>query len=332
MRIVFFELQDWEEGTLKESFPDAVFTTEKLTIENADNFKDADAISTFIYSDLTKEVIDKLPNLKFIATRSTGYDHIDINQTKSKNIIVSNVPEYGTRTVAEHTFALILTLTRKIYQSINQAKHFDFDHKNIRGIDLYNKTLGIIGLGKIGREVLQIAKGFGMNVLVYTKHQDEELANRLGFKYEINLDDLLRASDIITLHLPYSKETHHLINKNNISYLKKGTYLVNTARGALIETQALVAALEEGRLAGVGLDVLEDEEELSEEVDVLTSTFSQKADLKTLILDHVLISHPKVVITPHNAFNSQEALKRITATTIKNIKSFLNNNPTNQAA
>lgn len=330
MGLVFFELQEWEEETLKENFPDATFSQEKLTFENVDNFKNAAIISTFIYSDLTKEVMDKLPNLKFIATRSTGYDHIDINAAKSKNIIVSNIPEYGTRTVAEHTFALILTLTRKIYQSINQAKHFDFDHANIRGIDLYEKTLGIVGLGKIGKEVLMIGKSFGMKILVYTKHQDPQLTTQLGFKYANDLNELLRNSDIVTLHLPYTKETHHIINKNNIGFLKKGSYLINTARGGLIETEALVSALEEGRLTGVGLDVLEDEEELSEEVDVLTETFSQKVDLKTLVLDHVLINHPKVIITPHNAFNSQEALKRITTTTIENIKAFLNNNPANQ--
>lgn len=329
MRLVFFELQDWEKEALKTSFPDSTFTQEKLTAENADSFKDFEIISTFIYSDLTKEVIDKLPNLKFISTRSTGYDHIDLAAAKQRKILISNIPEYGSRTVAEHTFALILTLTRKIYQSITQAKDFDFDHQNIRGVDLFGKTLGVVGLGKIGKEVLMIAKSFGMNIVVFTRHEDLELVRQIGFRYA-DLTTLLSESDIVTLHLSLSSETRHLINKENIRKMKKGSYLINTARGGLIETEAIIKALEEGILAGVGLDVLEEEEELSEEIDILTSFYKKKIDLKTLILNHVLINHPKVIITPHNAFNSEEALKRITNTTIENIKAFHSNNPVNQ--
>lgn len=321
-RIVFFEVQDWEKDALSKAFPDATFVPEKLTKENASSFSNAEIVSCFIYSSLGKEVIGAMPKLTCIATRSTGFDHIDIAYCKSKNIHVSNVPEYGSNTVAEHTFALILSLTRKIYQSINQAKSLNFEHSQIRGIDLYGKTLGIIGLGKIGKQVLRIAKGFGMNVVVYNRSQDKKLSSQLQFSYA-TLDTLLASADVVTLHVPLTDETHHIINKENILIGKKGSYLVNTARGGLIDTEAIVIGLEKNILEGVGLDVLEEEKELGEEVDILTSQFKQRVNLKNLVFNHILMNHPKVLITPHNAFNSKEALMRIVTTTIENIKSCL---------
>lgn len=267
-------------------------------------------------------VLDKLPNLKYIATRSTGYDHIDIAYCKSKNIVVTNVPEYGSNTVAEYTFALLLSLTRKIYQSVNQSKHLNFEHDQIRGVDLEGKTIGIIGLGKIGQHVLRIARGYGMKVMVYNRSQDQEVLKQYEFRY-VDLDTLLQNSDIITLHLPLNDQTKHIINKENIMKFKKGSYLINTARGGLIETEAIMLGLDKGILEGVGLDVLEEEKELNEEVAILTSEYRSRVDLKNLIYDHILINHPKVLITPHNAFNSKEALLRITNTTIENIQSFL---------
>jgi D-lactate dehydrogenase len=321
-KIVFFEVASWEKEELKRNFPEALLVEKPLTEENVSEFADTEIASCFIYSNFSKEIIEKLPNLKLIATRSTGFDHIDISFCHQKNITVCNVPEYGSRTVAEHTFALILTLTRKIYQSINQAKNFDFNHEKIRGVDLFGKNLGILGLGKIGKEVVKIAHGFGMRVLVYTRNQDKTLAKTLGFSYK-SLDEILSKSDIISLHLPLTEETKHIINKNNIKKIKKGAFLVNTARGGLIETEALVLGLKEGILAGVALDVLEGEKELMEEVEILTEGYQKTTDLKTLVLDHILVNHPNVIITPHNAFNTKEALFRILETTIKNIQGFL---------
>lgn len=328
MKLVFFEVAQWEKELLQKNFPEAILTDERLTPETVEKYKDTELISCFIYSQLTKEVIDKLPSLKFITSRSTGFDHIDVAYAKTKNILIANVPEYGSRTVAEHTFALILTLTRKIYQSINQAKIFDFEHKNIRGVDLFGKTIGVIGLGKIGIEVVKIAQSFGMNILVFTRTRKEDLAKKLNFQYA-DLNFLLANSDIVTLHLPYNKQTHHLINKENIIYFKKGSYLINTARGSLVETEAIILGLEKGVLTGVALDVLEGEKELNEEIEILTSSYKKNIDLKTLVLDHVLVNHPKVVITPHNAFNTKEALERILLTTIENINAFLKNQPKN---
>lgn len=320
--IVFFELADWEKEKLKKELPEALLVAEKLSLENIFPYQNTEILSCFIYSQINKEIIDHLPQLKLITTRSTGFDHIDVNYARSKNILVANVPEYGSRTVAEHTFALILTLTKKIYQSINQAKNFDFNHHNIRSIELYGKTLGIIGLGKIGLEVLKIASGFGMKILVYNRTQKPELTQQYLFQYT-DLSYLLSHSDIITLHLPLSPQTRYIINKNNIDLIKKNAYLINTARGGLIETEALIYGLENNILAGVGLDVLEEEKELMEETEILTNIYQTETDFKKIALNHILANHPKVVITPHNAFNTKEALERILETTILNIKKFL---------
>lgn len=327
MKVVFFETKAWEKEELSRNFPDSLLTQDKLTVENAEKFSDAEVISTFIYSDLSEKVLSKFKNLKLIATRSTGFDHIDSDFAEKNQIKISNVPEYGTNTVAEHTFALILSLTRKVYQSINQARSLDFDHEKLTGIDLHGKTLGIMGLGKIGEHVLKIALGFGMNVLVHTRTKNSALLSYYSFGY-VDFDTLISSSDIISLHLPLSDETKHIINKENILKFKKGSYLINTARGGLVDTEAILLGIEKGILEGVGLDVLEGETELTEELAVISKKENQES-LKTLVLNHVLMNNPKVLITPHNAFNSQEALEKIDRTTIENIKSFLAGRPTN---
>lgn len=322
MKITFFEVQEWEKDDLKKNFPNAFQTPDKLSKDNAAIFKDSEIISTFIYSDASKEILEAMPSLRLISTRSTGFDHIDIKYCSSKNIIVSNVPEYGSNTVAEHTFALILSLTRKIYQSVNQAKNLNFNHEEIRGVDLFKKTIGIIGLGKIGQNVLRIARGFGMDVIAFDTNKNEDIMEQYEFRYA-DIDTLLSNSDIVSLHLPLVEKTKHFINKNNILKFKKNSCLINTARGGLIETEAIIVGLNEGILEGVALDVLEEEKELTEEAAILTSEYRDKVNMQNLLYNHILINHPKVLITPHNAFNSKEALDRITSTTIKNMKSFL---------
>ena len=232
------------------------------------------------------------------------------------------MPEYGSSTVAEHTFALLLNLTRKIPQAIEQIQKLNFDHSQLKGIDLCEKTIGIIGLGKIGQHVLRIAQGFGMKTISFSRHPDETLTQKLNFQYR-EFDALLGESDVVTLHLPLTDETKHIINKDNILKFKKGSYLINTARGGLIDTEAIFLGLDQGILEGVGLDVLEEEDELHEEISILTKASQQNINLKTLIYDHILIRHPKVIVTPHNAFNSQEALERIIKVTIENIQSFI---------
>lgn len=329
MQIAFFELEKWEEEYIKTNLPnqEVLMIPEKLTLENASNYQNVEAVSIFIYTNLQRELIDKLPNLKFVATRSTGFDHIDLEYCKSKGIVVSNVPTYGAHTVAEHTFALILAISRKIVPSVEQAKRGDFSSENLQGFDLAGKTLGIIGTGNIGKNVAEIALSFDMNVLAFSRTQNEELVSK-GVKY-LPFDEVLKASDVITLHLPHTKETEHIINLSNIDKFKKGAVLINTARGSLVETQCILEGLERGIFSAVGLDVLEEEAHLKEEREFLSTEYLKNADIKTELINHVLLTRDDVIITPHNAFNSKEAVEEILESTVLNIQNFIANKPSN---
>src|SRR3989344_2718776 len=322
MKIVFFEIEDWEKEYISKQFPDAAFSEEKLTQDAAAKFADSEVISIFIYSEITAELISKLPNLKFISTRSMGYDHIDLEACKAKNITVSYVPNYGAHTVAEHTFSLIQALSRKIIPSVERAKKGNFDSIGLTGFDLFGKTLGVLGTGHIGANVCEIALSLGMKVLAYNHHEDSGLVEK-GVVYK-PLDEVLSLSDIITLHLPHTKETEHIINMQNINNFKKGTFLINTARGALVETQAILYGLEQGIIKGAGLDDLEREGQLKEERQFLSKHFLANEDYKTELINHVLLQRDDVIVTQHNAFNSTEALHEILDTNNANIKSYLN--------
>jgi D-lactate dehydrogenase len=256
-----------------------------------------------------------------------GYDHIDLDYCRQKNIAVSNVPTYGAHTVAEHTFALILAISRKIIPSVEHARRGDFSSAGLEGFDLNGRTLGVIGTGNIGTNVCEIGLSFGMKVLAFSRSQNEALVAK-GIRY-VALDELLGQSDIITLHLPHNKETEHLINLSNLDKIKKGAILINTARGALVETAAIAEGLEKGILAAAGLDVLEEEAHLREEKEFLSEEYLKNVDIKTELINHVLLTRDDVVITPHNAFNSKEAVEEIMEVSIANIKSYVDNKPQN---
>lgn len=328
-KIVFFELEKWEEDYINSNLSgyQPVLTGEKFGETTVSKYQDAEIISCFIYSKLTKDTLEKLLSLKFIATRSTGFDHIDLSYCKEKNILVSNVPTYGAHTVAEHTFALILAISRKIVSSVEQAKKGDFSSENLQGFDLAGKTLGIVGTGNIGKNVAEIALSFDMKVLAYSRSEDQDLT-AMGVRY-VPFEELLANSDIVTLHLPHTKETEHIINMQNIDKFKKGAILINTARGSLIETQSILEGLEKGIFQAVGLDVLEEEVHLKEEREFLSTEYLKNADIKTELINHVLLTRDDVIITPHNAFNSREAVEEILATTVLNIKKFIEGNPQN---
>ncbi|MDD4989856.1 MAG: hydroxyacid dehydrogenase [Candidatus Pacebacteria bacterium] len=325
METAFFEIKDWEQKELGEIFKkdQLYFFQEPLSLENVKQIKDCQAVSVFIYSKLEKEILEKLPNLKLITTRSTGFDHIDLDFCRQKGISVCNVPFYGENTVAEHTFALILALSRNVHKSYVRGLRGDFTIEGLKGFDLKDKVLGVIGAGHIGLHVIRIAKGFGMRVLAFDTNQNKFLAEVLGFEY-VPLDYLLANSDIISLHAPGGEATHHLINKQNIKQIKKGVILINTSRGSLVETDALLEAMDKGILAGAGFDVLEGEELIKEEKQLLYDKENPEK-LKQLLKDHIILSKDNVVYTPHIAFYSQEALERILETTVKNINSFADN-------
>jgi len=328
--ITFLEIEPWEIDYLKKHFPEKSvnFFTEIIDKIKTKDLLKTKVLSSFIYSKIDQKALRRMPDLKAIATRSTGFDHINLKACAKRKIAVMNVPFYGENTVAEHTFALILALSRKIFQSYEKTERMRFDLEGLRGFDLKDKTLGIIGCGHIGQHVARIAQGFEMKVMICDPKRDSKLAKKLKFSY-VTLDNLLKKSDIITLHAPYNKKTHHLINKRNIVQIKRGAILINTARGGLVDTTALVRALNRGILSGAGLDVLEEEMAVKEEKEILSPHFAKKSNLKTILENHLLIARDDVIIPPHNAFNSQEALERILDTTIENIKGFLKKKPQN---
>ncbi|MDD2657232.1 MAG: NAD(P)-dependent oxidoreductase [Candidatus Pacebacteria bacterium] len=330
MKIHYFSGEAWEEAFVRAKLTneDITFHTEPLSALPELTDPEAEVLCTFIETPIGEAEMSRFPALKLIATRSTGFDHIDLAAAKARGIAVANVPFYGENTVAEFTFALLLALSRRIIDADERVRSGTFSPAGLRGFDLAGKTLGVIGCGHIGAHVIRMANGFQMKVLGFEVHQDPARAAELHFTYA-TLSDLLAESDIISIHVPYNPHTHHLINKENIGTIKKGSYLINTARGAVVETDALVEALKSGRLAGAALDVLEEEGELSEEAVLLTAPHPNAEAIKIALENHYLINHPRVIVTPHTAFNTTEAVERILDTTIENIRNYATGAPSN---
>ena len=326
--IAFFDvLEDKSASFFKKEFSDYNVLTFRGNVSEApEEFFNADVISVFITSKLDSETLKKFKNLKYIATRSTGFNHIDLSYCKNNNISVSNVPSYGQNTVAEHGMAMLLALMKKLPQSIERVKEGSFDRTGLTGRDLMGQTIGVVGTGRIGSYMIRMAKGFGMKVLGFDVYPNEQLARDLGFEY-CDLDCLFKKSDIISLHVPYNESTHHLINRESLAKMKKGVVIINTARGGLIDTDALFDAIQSGQVGAAGLDVLEQEPLLNEEIELLyRDNYGDDTDFKIALENHVLSHLPNVIITPHNAFNTKEAIQRILDTTRDNIFAFLGGN------
>lgn len=331
MKIHYFSGEPWEEAYVRDKLPDEEVEFHHGPLSAFPDLADPEAavLSVFIESRIGENELKRFPNLKLIATRSTGFDHLDLAAAKARGIAVANVPYYGEHTVAEFAFGLLLALSRCIIDGDERVRETGaFSHENLRGFDLSGKTIGIVGCGHIGVHAVRMANGFGMKVLGFDVHQNDDLAQKLNFTYA-PLAELLAASDIVSLHVPYNEHTHHLINRDNIGSFKKGSYLVNTSRGAVVETDALVEALKNGVIAGAALDVLEEEGELSDETAFLTAPHPNLEGLRIALENHYLIRHPRVIVTPHMAFNTTEAVERILDATIGNIKSFETGSPTN---
>jgi len=330
MKIVVFEAEERERGAFARFTPlhQVAFVDDPLKAANAHEHADADIVSTFIYSDLGRGVIEQLPKLKLLATRSTGYEHIDTVLCAERGIAVSNVPSYGANTVAEHIFALLLSISHRMPEAIERAQRGHFSPFGLQGFDLAGKTFGAIGTGSIGRHAIQIARGFAMKVLAFDVKPDADFAAKAGFEY-VGLDELLARSDIVSLHVPSLPSTHHLLNGKAFAKMKDGVVVINTSRGDLIETGALIQALTSGKVAAAGLDVLPDEPMIREEAELIHSIFSKEHDLRNLVANHVLLRMRNVVITPHSAFNTREAVGRIVETTAENIAAFLDGHPQN---
>lgn len=335
MKIAIFEVEPWERECFKDLddqheviFDDRPLSAQTLAELGADAPSDADVVSTFIYSDLGPDVLKRFSQLKLIATRSTGVDHIALDYCKEQNIQIANVPAYAENTVAEHVFALLLAISHRLIDAVDRTRRGDFSQDGLNGFDLYGKVMGIVGTGSIGLHTIRIAKGFGMEVLAFDIKPVETAAKELGFTY-VPLSDLLRGSDVISLHVPGGKKTRDMISSDEFGLMKKGVVLINTARGSVVDTRALLHAISEGKVAAAGLDVLPEEPVVREEAELLRTAFSREHDLEALLADHILLRLRNVIITPHSAFNTREAVQRILDTTRANIEAFLRGEPQN---
>ena len=314
MKIVFTDVSDFEYPIISKFAAENKDLTVEIYKEDVNKLQDkdfdADMLSIFINSKISTDVISRFTTLRFIFTRSTGFDHIDLKTCKEKGITVCNVPDYGSQTVAEFTFFLILSLFRKINFSNNNGVKFS------RGRELYGKTIGIIGAGKIGNNVGRIAKSFDMNTIYYNRSRSEYLEG-LGAK-KAELEDLLKNSDVVTIHVPLNEGTFHLINKENIKLMKKDAVIINTARGAVLDTDAVIEALDSKRIGGVALDVIEGEEFSGREMEIIRKKENYDV-LKSVLERSLLRNFENAILTPHIAYDTEEALLRIIVSTCDNI-------------
>ena len=319
IKVAFFDAKPYD----KEYFDkynrnvDITYYEEKLSPHTAKMSQGFDAVCVFVNDNVNKDVIDILyeNGVSLIAMRCAGYSNADVEYACGKINIV-RVPAYSPYAVAEFAVSLLLTLNRKLYRAYNRTRDFNFSINGLLGTDLHGKTAGIIGTGKIGKITANILKGFGMNILAYDLYPDE----KSGLEY-VSLEELLTKSDVISLHCPLTKETKYIINEEALMLIKDDAFIINTSRGGLIDTKALIKALNSGKLAGVGLDVYEEEAELF---------FEDRSG--TVIKDDVLsllVSRPNVLLTSHQAFFTKEALSAIAKTTLDNIESFFNSHALN---
>ncbi len=261
------------------------------------------------FGQVTREVLERLPKLRLIVTRSVGHDHIDLAEAGRRGIVVCNVPDYGAHMIAEHAFGLLLAVARYIVKGNNRYKRERlFSDRGLQGIELSGKTLGVIGTGRIGLHSIRIAKGFGMQVVACDLFENRAAAGELGFSYA-SLESTLAASHAVTLHVSLNETTRHLINAGRLAQMKPGAILINTSRGAVVDTPALMAALRSGHLGGAGLDVLEDERDL----------YHDFADLN-------------VVVTPHLGWYTDGAVQRILQIALADIAAFMQGEPINRLA
>ncbi len=338
MKIVFVETEDDEQPFFAESLAghDVDFVD-----EIGDVPADAEIVSVFVNSPVGPAFLRRHPKLKLVASRSSSCDHLDSKAAARRKVVLAHVPDYGAATVAEHTFALILGVTRRLRHCLDTKNRGRGSVERLRGRELRGKILGVVGTGRVGRMVITIGKAFGMECVAFDNKPDLRLAEKVGFRY-VTLDRLLRVSDVITLHIPLNKRTRHMLNARRLTRCKRGFILINTARGALVDIDALLAGLKSGHVGGVGLDVLEDEAAFRADTSrIIGAQIVQKIhaistpggdplrrqerlrELESIMRNRQLLSHENVFFTPHVGFNSVEAIERINLGTVQNIRDFL---------
>ncbi len=318
-KIAFFDAKPYDRESFnelnKEYGFDIRYFRYHLTNDNVILAQGFDIVVIFVNDIINADIISKLVHfgVKLIALRCAGFNNVDLKAALNK-IKVVRVPAYSPNAIAEHTIALMLTLNRKIHRAYFRTRDSNFTLDGLLGFDMYHKTAGIIGTGRIGKALIKILRGFEMNVLAYDKYEDEEYARELDFNY-VSLDELFSRSDIISLNCPLTKETEYIINKRNIEKMKSGVMIINTGRGKLIKTYDLIQGLKSGKILAAGLDVYEEESEYFFE------------DLSNRILtDDILarlLTFNNVIITSHQGFFTREAMHNIAQTTMQNIKDFI---------
>ena len=318
INIAFFDTKEYDQNLFDEynkkyGYNITYFKT-KLCEETAPLAKGFDVVCVFVNDVIDKNTISILKEcgVKLIALRCAGYNNVDIKYMDD-SIKVVRVPAYSPHAVAEHAVALLLFVNRKLYKAYQRTKKYNFTLNGLLGFDIYSKTVGVIGTGKIGKCFISIMKGFGANVIAYDIYKDEVAAKKIGFKY-VDLDKLYKESDIISLHCPLTSENEKMINSESISKMKTGVYIINTSRGKLIDTDSLIEKLEEEKIGGLCLDVYEEEAEFF--LNDMSNSYIRDKELSTLL------SMPNVVITSHQAFFTKEALNKIASDTFENIKEF----------
>ena len=323
-KILFFDTKDYEEKFFTENIHQnntLIFKNESLD-ENSILTKEelsCEVLSVFTGSRVNNNVLKKFENLKIILTRSVGYSHIDTDFCKENDIIIANTPHYGDYTVSEFSFGILLNLLRKISFAEDMLKRGEM-YPQTFGTELFSKTMGIVGTGSIGEKSVKIANGFSMNILCHDLTQNQRLIDTYGVSF-VDIDTLCKFADIIMLHAPLTPKTYHLINKEKIALMKDSAVIINTARGELIETEALFEALLQKKISGAALDVLEFEETLS------NKRPCDKLNLKTLrtsLINTKLMNLDNSLITPHIAYDTKEAINRILEITLKNFVEFIN--------
>lgn len=317
-RIAFFDAKSYDRESFDEVNKDFNFDIryyeERLSISTVPLAKGADVVCIFVNAECDAQVIDELVanGVKLIALRCAGFNNVDLKAAEGR-IRVTRVPAYSPHAVAEYAVALMLSLNRKIYRAVNRTRDGNFTLHGLLGFDMYGKTAGVIGMGRIAKELIKILHGFGMNVMAYDLYPDEEFAKQYGVKV-VQLDELYANSDIISLHCPLTPDTKFLVNKDSIAKMKKGVMIINTGRGQLIHTEDLIEGLRTKLVGSAGLDVYEEEKEYF---------YEDKSD--KMIDDDVLarlLMVPNVVLTSHQAFFTKEALYNIAVSTLNSVKEF----------
>ncbi|MBC3464669.1 2-hydroxyacid dehydrogenase [Pseudomonas sp. RW10S2] len=315
MRVLLFSSQHYDQESFTQAAASSAlelhFQAARLTPDTAPLAQGFEVVCAFINDDLGADVLQRLASggTRLIALRSAGYNHVDLTAAAHLGLTVVRVPAYSPHAVAEHAVALILALNRRLHRAYNRTREGDFTLHGLTGFDLHDKTVGVVGTGQIGAAFARIMAGFGCQLLAYDPYPNPELL-ALGARY-LELPELLGQARIISLHCPLTEHTRHLINAESLARLQPGAMLINTGRGALVDTPALIDALKSGQLGYLGLDVYEEEAQLF---------FEDRSDLP--LQDDVLarlLTFPNVIVTAHQAFLTREALEAIAATTLDNI-------------